>query len=362
MNVIYVVSTLRKSGPTNQLYNLIKHLDRKKFNPHLITLSPEPLDSRWRDYEGLGVKLHGLNLSRFQGMFFAKSKLKKIFDQLLPELIHTQGIRADTLVASLLLSSPHVATIHNFAPEDYLSKFGKVKGKLMVYKHFKMMRQTKHLIACSKTISHKLRDMGIDSFPIQNGVEIELGNSERVGVVKKLPKPIFISVGSLIPRKNMGFLIETFNKLEKSNKGSLVILGDGVLMDELKINAGRGVHLVGNVSNVTDYLVNADYFVSTSLSEGLPNTVLEALAAGVPAILSNIESHVEIFKESEKASCLVKLNDNGDSLLKVLSEPETYFDDVAISEAKRIANDAFSAKNMSEKYQSYYLEVINRNE
>ena len=48
--ILYVVSTLQQSGPTEQLYNVIQHLDKRVFEPHLITLSKEPADSRWNAY------------------------------------------------------------------------------------------------------------------------------------------------------------------------------------------------------------------------------------------------------------------------------------------------------------------------
>lgn len=356
--ILYIVSTLKRSGPTNQLFNVINHLDRSQFEPHLVTLSPEPADNRWKEFQDINVKLYSLKLSRLQGLLFAKYKLGRLIEAIKPDLIHTQGIRADAIVSSLGMKIPHVATIHNFAPDDYISKFGGLKGRIMVKHHFNVMRKSKYLIACSKTISHKLHSVGIESVPIQNGVELVLGDSTNVAWVNQLPRPLFVSVGSLIPRKNMSYLIDTFNRIEGGGKGSLVILGDGVLMDELKSIAGNNVHFVGNVVNVPDYLAAADYFVSTSFSEGLPNTVLEALAAGVPAILSNIDSHIEIFKESEKASYLVKLDDEGHSLFKVLKEPEKYFDGTAKVEAQRIANGVFSASVMSQQYQQFYLKVI----
>lgn len=352
--ILYVVSTLKRSGPTNQLYNLVKHLDRNLFDLHLITLSPEPEDSRWKDFEDLGVNLYSLNLSRFQGLLFAKKNIVRIVNQIQPTLIHSQGIRADSLVCKIIPPERHIITAHNFAPEDYISKFGSIKGRLMVYQHFKIMRRSKNLISCSRSINKKLNSVGIKSTPIQNGVDINLIDSGKNHPMSLLPKPIFISVGSLIPRKNMEFLIKEFNAV---NKGSLVILGDGPLMQDLKNQAGKNIHLYGNVTNVPDYLLAADYFVSASLSEGLPNTVLEALAAGVPAILSNIESHVEIFNESQQASCLFELSDGGVSLKKIFSNPEKSFSENSRLRAKEVANDVFSAKKMSQQYQRYYLEI-----
>src|SRR5699024_3403991 len=85
-----------------------------------------------------------------------------------------------------------------------------------------------------------------------------------------LRKPIFITVGSLIPRKNMELIVETFASDPGQSLGSLVVLGDGPLAESLKKEASANVHFFGNVSNVADYLANSDYFVSASFSEGLP--------------------------------------------------------------------------------------------
>src|SRR5690554_2914775 len=134
--ILYIVSTLKRSGPTNQLFNVINHLDRSQFEPHLVTLSPEPADNRWKEFQDINVKLYSLKLSRLQGLLFAKYKLGRLIEAIKPDLIHTQGIRADAIVSSLGMKIPHVATIHNFAPDDYISKFGGLKGRIMVKHHF----------------------------------------------------------------------------------------------------------------------------------------------------------------------------------------------------------------------------------
>ena len=356
--ILYLVSTLQRSGPTNQLFNLIKHLDRNKFEPHLITLSPEPSDSRWDDYAALGVKLYSLNLSRVKGVLFAKRKVKALIDKIEPDLIHTQGIRADSLVSSIKSAPLQVITIHNFAPEDYSMKFGKLKATLMINQHFKTMRRQVHLIACSKTIQKKLQSVGIQSMAIQNGIESKLGNKNNIPLFNKIPPPVFISVGGLIPRKNMQLIINAFNGLPKEMCGSLILLGDGSLMNELKDLSDDNIYLLGNVNNVNDYLAGADYFVSSSLSEGLPFSVLEALAAGLPVILSDIESHQEIANESAAACELFPLSGGIEVLANKMSAAASRFTDESITEAKRIANEVFSAEIMSQKYQDYYNHLM----
>ncbi|GHX42273.1 glycosyltransferase [Vibrio cholerae] len=360
--ILYIVSTLKRSGPTNQLFNIIKDLDRSVFEPYIVTLSSEPEDSRWNDYEKLGLNLYSLNLSRLGGVLFAKSKLKKLIDQIKPDIIHTQGIRADGILSALNVDIHWVMTSHNYPPEDYSMKFGWIKSKLMINRHFSYMKKCDEIISCSFTIQKKLSNYNVSSVAIQNGVESVLKEEGVLNLYKKknIPSPIFISVGSLIPRKNMELLISAFSKLPNDTRGSLVILGNGPLMDSLKAKNVNGVHLLGNVNNVPDYLTGADYFLSSSLSEGLPNTVLEALSAGLPVILSDIESHLEIARESSSACKTFSLNDGEASLAKLMGQVNDLFDENSVIEAKRIANEVFSAKSMSQKYQDFYKTLLER--
>ena len=359
MKILFIVSTLKHSGPTNQLLNIISNLDKNVFEPHLITLSPEPKEhSRWEDYEHTGINLHSLNLSRVQGLFLARSTLKKLIKEIKPDLLHTQGIRADSLASSLAGEIPWVMTSRNFPPEDYISKFGRVKGTLMVNQHFSAMKKCRNLVSCSKTIQSQLNDVGIQSCAIQNGVKA-FGQVEKApAVLQKYERPIYISVGSLIPRKNMGLLVDAFQARPKDSTGSLIVLGDGPLKSELEQTASTNISFLGNVSNVHEYLSASDYFVSTSLSEGLPNTVLEALSAGLPVILSDIDSHKEIACESEKACQLFSLNSGKAELTEKLSKASNYFDESSKKEARRLAVEVFSAKQMSEKYQELYRKIL----
>ena len=73
--VLYMVSTLKKSGPTNQLSYIIKYIDRSRFNPIVLTLSNEGHDSAISHFvDKLGVRVDTLGLSRLNGIIKAKSK------------------------------------------------------------------------------------------------------------------------------------------------------------------------------------------------------------------------------------------------------------------------------------------------
>lgn len=359
--ILYIVSTLQSSGPTNQLYNLINNLNTDRFEPHVLTLSSEPKEgsSRWLDFQELGIKLDSLELSRAKGIILGKKAVKSFITSVKPDVVHTQGIRADTIMASLNLDTPWVMTARNFPLEDYPSKFGGVKGRLMAWKHLSAIRRCKHLVCCSKTILKKLRCVKADGIAIQNGVSLHNSTTEdQPSLLKDLQKPIFISVGSLIPRKNMGFLIEAFAKTDSSKSGSLVILGEGPQKGELLDKSSSNVRFFGNVNNVGDYLKNSDYFISTSLSEGLPNTVLEALSAGLPVILSDIESHQEISSECGSACKIVPLDCGSDALCKVIENTCEIFKEFSREAVLNTVSEKFSASRMSSKYQGFYNDVL----
>lgn len=314
----------------------------------------------WSEFESLEIETHSLNLSRFSSFFYGKKSILKFIQKTSPDLVHTQGLRADGFLASLALDTPWVMTSRNFPQDDYPTKFGKVRGALMVRQHLSAMRRCSNLVACSKTIQSKLAHIGISSIAIQNGVKMLKGDSSLVPLYTNIPRPIYISVGSLIPRKNMKLLIEAFGQMPDNHRGSLVILGDGPLRVDLEQNSFQDVHIVGNVSNVPDYLAGADYFVSSSLSEGLPNTVLEALMLGLPVILSDIESHREIAEESSSACKVFALGGGVKGLSTMLSDASQLFDKDSAENARRLAQHKLSAERMSNNYQRLYKSILER--
>ena len=82
-------------------------------------------------------------------------------------------------------------------------------------------------------------------------------------------------------------------------------------MEDLKKLAGNDsrIKFIGRVPSPIKYLRISDYFVSASLSEGLPLAVMEGMGCGLPAILSNIDSHFEMKKCCEEAVQIFYLED-----------------------------------------------------
>lgn len=363
MKILYIVSTLRLCGPTNQLFYIIKYLDSQKFKPVIFTLSPEPQKSLWSKFKALDIEIHSLNLSRLQGLFKGGQKLEAFVDKLQPDVIHSQGIRPDTLAAKYSNKYRTVATIRNYPDDDYGMKYGKVFGYYLARRHISAFKKIKLPVSCSATISEMLDKHGVKSQVVCNGVDEDLYKpatpEEKIKLKQKLNLPekfkIIVSVGALIPRKQPDLMIRGFSASQAAKNTILLILGEGTLLESCQeiANNSSNIQFRGQVSNVVDYLKVADYFVSASLSEGLPNSVIEALACSLPVCLSDIKPHQEILNLNQQAGITFQvgnveaLTTQLDKLLHTQPEP------MSIA-ARQIVSEHLNARKMSAQYQDIY--------
>jgi glycosyltransferase involved in cell wall biosynthesis len=361
--VLYIVSTLKKTGPIVVLANIVKYLDRTQFEPIVLTLSSESKDSMIGYFkDNLNVKIDSLRLSRIEGMFSGKSKIEKYIKENNIDIVHTHGIRADGFLKKINILK--VSTLHNYPYYDYTMKFSKLKAKIMIQNHMSTIKLNReNVIACSKTISKEFEQNGLTIFTIQNGVDTEsftvsdefkkLELKEKLEISKD--KKIFITVGSLIPRKDMKTVIDGFKLYNKDNDSILLIAGDGFEKEKLESISDNNIMFLGNIPNVVEYLQLSDCFISASLAEGLPNTVLEAMACGLPTVLSAIPSHLELFEGEDVEFFEIKDTQKLSELL--LSVSNNFEEKQALS--LKMIRENFSAKVMSQKYQEVYMEKIN---
>jgi len=236
----------------------------------------------------------------------------------------------------------------------------------MTKKHLKAIKKNNNFIACSDSVAKTFKKYdNIDLNVIQNAVDTEEykpAPAHEIASLRQelgLPenKKIFISVGVLIPRKNMSTIIKAFHSIQK--EALLLLAGDGNEKEKLHIlsSGNESIVFLGNISNVTSYLQASDVFISASLAEGLPNTVLEAMSCGLPVILSNIDPHQEIFGYKEEYPYFFGCQDTG----KLAELLDRMLDENMKDLSKGIRNiilRMFSAQIMSKKYQALYTGLI----
>lgn len=114
---------------------------------------------------------------------------------------------------------------------------------------------------------------------------------------------VCISAGDLVARKNYGIAIETLAKIKNSNVHYL-ICGVGPKKEELeKLANEKGisdrVHFLGFRSDVKELMKVSDIFLFTTLQEGMPRSMMEAMACGLPCIASKIRGNVDLLDEGK---------------------------------------------------------------
>jgi len=140
---------------------------------------------------------------------------------------------------------------------------------------------------------------------IRNGVEtqsVPFKTNYRIG---RRARVIF--VGRLDIAKGLDTLLEAFNLLVKSDRNGgfhLTLLGKGPLREKLQQYAVSHelsdiVTFEGERSNVNDYLTQSDIFVLPSEAEGISNSLLEAMAIGLPCIVSDIDGNNDLIKNGQ---------------------------------------------------------------
>ena len=368
INITYLVSTLGRSGPTNQLYNLVSFLNPLVFAPSILTLSPEPKDTRWVDFEKLNITLGSLNLGRVSSLVYGKHQLPRLVSKFHTDILHSHGFRAD-YVNSIFDSLPsRVVTQRNNPFVDYPMYYGKPLGLFMANSHFRILKRIPYVVACSEALSNMNNQKGLNTNAIQNGVlnnylgEIP-SNQQKLNAKKQLGLPInsllYIWAGPFISRKTPDHVIRAFSRLNNKFNAHLCLLGEGPLLEPCKTMATgqKNISFHGAVPNIDDYLIAADLFISSSKSEGLPNSVLEALAWGVPVILSDIPAHREIINISSKAGLTFPIDDE-DQLSYILSEFRPSLE--ASLSARSIIETKLNAPAMVSKYEAMYKSIINR--
>jgi glycosyltransferase involved in cell wall biosynthesis len=368
-NIAFLCSTLRRTGPTQQLHYILEGLDRTEFHPRVITLSKETADSMIEEFDALKVPVICLELRRWVAARRGSRLLQQILKNYAIDLVHSQGIRSDSLVHHIGTSFKSLITIRNDPKKDYPMKYGNLMGLAMAQRHLNVLRAAT-VVSCSRSLQDRLKNYQINTRRIENGVKVVARSHEerhrlRRELRQSLGVPdsvrVAICVGSLITRKNIEAAIRGLRQMsDHAADVVLLIVGDGPERKRLSdIAAGdQRIRFLGFSSEVSNLLEAADFFVSTSHSEGLPNSVLEALSAGLPCLLSSIPPHEELAEASSLVS-LFSVQDSGE-IARMMSETVRELEgfDISTRYSRGLPRE-FSAATMSSKYQSLYREIIN---
>ena len=322
--IIYTISTLQRSGPALILFGLIKNLDRKNFNPTIITLSKEKANSLKPDFEKMGVKIICLNKKGISTFLGGAYNFRRIIKEIKPDIIHANGFR-DILLTAFFLPKKYkkCATVHSDWEVDYQLKYGHFVGFISSWFQKQALRCINIRIACSQMLAEllnkKYTSMHFDF--VNNGVDTERFSPIKDKTVLRhklglpLDKKIIIWVGSFIPIKNPLALVKAIKRLPQDKYYFIFCGARGSLLNVCKeeFKNRNDVLFTGYITNIYEYFQASDIYISTSLNEGFHLTVYEALACGLQVILTGIPAYKLLRKQIPvtlfETNNIIKLSD-----------------------------------------------------
>ncbi len=202
---------------------------------------------------------------------------------------------------------------------------------------------------------------------IENGVDIERIDNVIEGIPQeKKSFRRFVYIARMIPVKNHELLLDVFQSIKSEYE--LVLIGaedkDGAIRKRVNENENLAKHVVmtGPIprNEVFRLLRNSDVYVSPSRVEGLPVSVLEAMSAHLPVILSNIQPHCELQKGDNGAAVEILPLNTEQWIEKINSCIEEDEDSLRKrGEGRRqIAEQYFSLNAMHDKYYAEYEKLL----
>ena len=366
VHVAHLVWSFDIGGMENGIVNLIN-----KSNPQTTR------------YSVIALTNLGLSKSRVQATnvsFFELGKgagndwgiighLARIFRRIKPDIVHTHGwpTYVEGLLGAFLGKVP--VLIHG----EHGTTFFEKRRRVLAYRILK--KWTTHYTVVSSSLRRPLEDViGIPSkkiISIPNGVDLERFNYKplvRKKVRHKLgiDKDEFVvgSVGRLVPVKGFEVFVESIKELAACGervRGLLV--GQGTLYDKLRRlsvngNGMASTMFLGNRDDVDDILQAFDVYVSTSYSEGMSNTILEAMASRIPIIATAVGGTVELVR-ANSSGILIAPGDSkklSRSLMYRANNPE---ERVWLGSGARTRCEMdFSLDSMINRYESLYQSCI----
>ncbi|WP_051300154.1 glycosyltransferase family 4 protein [Methylobacter luteus] len=278
--VVLVIPTMRQGGAERVMSELANAWSTQQHEIHLVLLAKSENFYYINDnviIHNLGFSHSGLFIKVFNELkvFF---KLRKILKEQKPDFVLSFMSKYNILT---ILAASYLNV------KVFVSDRSNPKKKLPFLISF--LRKITYRFADGIIAQTSLAKLVLEKNTGNRNVMVIPNPLKAISIYENIEKEkIILNVGRLVNEKGQKYLLEAFKKI-KDTEWKIAILGDGPLYDQLKKQAERlglndQVIMPGAVNEIDNWLAKASVFAFPSISEGFPNALVEAMAAGLPCV------------------------------------------------------------------------------
>jgi len=368
VHIVHYLWGFHTGGLENGVVNLINQLPQQRFRHTIVTqCGYDPVFFQRITHPNCSI----VDLAKQPGHDLALHwRLYRLLRQLKPDVFHSRNLSAmeGHLAACLARVPLRIHGEHGWDMTD-------LGGSNVRYQKLRRLLKplVHHFIALSSEAEqYLLKTIQVAPAKVSricNGVDVRRFDQPTAasGLVDR-PEDclVFGTVGRLVSVKNQQLLISALALLlaqypQQAARIRLLLIGDGALRQELEQQAkAMGladiVYFAGNRSDVPATMALMDVFVLPSLAEGISNTILEAMAAGLPVIASDVGGNPELLPTELCASHLFPSNDAAalcQRMALYVREPKLLAAHSSL--VKKHWQNQFSLATMVSRYQAVYL-------
>lgn len=308
----HIITQLELGGAQRNTLYTLTHLDRNRFEPTLVCGPGGILDEEAQrgDWSTIFIPTLVRPVRPIKDAL-ALGRLYKDLRRLKPHIVHTHSSKAGILgrIAAYLAGVPVI--IHTF------HGFGFTPGQSRWVRGFYIRMErwcaylTTHLIFVSEANRKEAGELGIGTGKpaslIRSGITLASPKESSIRQELGIPKEAWVvtSVGNFKPQKNPVDLARVAEQVLAEDRSiHFLLAGDGELRKTVEahlsaLEIAPNVHFLGWRQDVSQILAGSNCFLLTSLWEGLPRALVEAYAAGLPAVAYAVDGVQDILLTDE---------------------------------------------------------------
>ena len=284
--VLHVIARYNVGGTARYLNNLLPQLSSEVDTLLAVghVQGNEIEDSSLEKIDFIRIENLGRRIEIIDD-FRAYLQLRRAVKSFKPQIIHSHTFKAGVLCRLMFFKIPKVHTFHGHLMSD--PEFSRRALQVIINIERRLAKLTKRIITVGEQVTKDLLAVGVGK-PSQyvsiasEGAKLSfLSRSEsREKLNIDLGTPVVLWMARMAPVKNPGLALEVARLLPEVN---FLMAGGGDLFVETKANAPKNVLLLGWV-DAAEVIPAADIFLSTSLNEGIPYSLIEVQSCGIPIV------------------------------------------------------------------------------